>query len=192
MRKICVYCASSPKAADSYKDSASKIAKVLVDNGYEVIYGGGSIGLMGAVADSVLASNGKITGVIPKFMQELEWGHPDVEMIEVENMHERKKIMLEMADGVVALAGGCGTFEEIIEAITWKRLGLFDGPAVFLNTNNYYDPIIEQLNKAVDENFMNPEHRDLWSVIQTPDEIVANLKSYIPIENPLSSAAVQS
>lgn len=192
MRKICIYCASSPKAADYYKDSASEIAKVLVDNGYEVIYGGGSIGLMGAVADSVLASNGKITGVIPKFMQELEWGHPDVEMIEVDNMHERKKIMLEMADGVVALAGGCGTFEEIIEAITWKRLGLFDGPAVFLNTNNYYDPIIEQLNKAVDENFMNPEHRDLWSVIQTPDEIVANLKSYKPIENPLNSAAVQS
>lgn len=192
MKKICIYCASSPKAADYYKESASQIAKILVENGYELVYGGGSIGLMGAVADSALEHNGKITGVIPKFMQELEWGHPGVEMIEVENMHERKNLMLEKSDAVIALAGGCGTFEEIIEAITWKRLALFDGPAVFLNTNNYYDPIIEQLNRAVDENFMNPEHRDLWSVIQRPEEIIENLKNYKPMENPLSKAAVKS
>lgn len=190
MKRICVYCASSPKAADIYKQSASAIGAVLVENGYEVIYGGGSIGLMGALADSVLAQNGKITGIIPHFMQELEWGHPGVEMIEVKNMHERKNLMLEMSDGVIALAGGCGTFEEIIEAITWKRLGLYNGPAVFLNTNSYYDPIIEQLNKAVDENFMNPEHRDLWSVINEPSEVQGVFKNYLPMKNPLSKAAV--
>ncbi|MCM8540939.1 MAG: TIGR00730 family Rossman fold protein [Lentisphaeraceae bacterium] len=191
MKRICIYCASSPKAADIYKDSASDIARILVKNGYEIVYGGGSIGLMGAVADSVLANNGKITGVIPAFMQELEWGHPDVEMIEVTNMHERKSKMLEISDGVIALAGGCGTFEEIMEAITWKRLGLYTGPAVFLNTNNYYDPIIQQLDKAVDENFMNPEHRSLWSVIQEPEEVIEALKNHIILDNPLSRAAVK-
>lgn len=191
MKRICIYCASSPKAADIYKDSASDIARILVKNGYEIVYGGGSIGLMGAVADSVLANNGKITGIIPSFMQELEWGHPDVEMIEVTNMHERKSKMLEISDGVIALAGGCGTFEEIMEAITWKRLGLYTGPAVFLNTNNYYDPIIQQLDKAVDENFMNPEHRSLWSVIQEPEEVIEALKNHIILDNPLSRAAVK-
>ena len=191
MKRICIYCASSPKAADIYKDSASDIARILVKNGYEIVYGGGSIGLMGAVADSVLANNGKITGIIPSFMQELEWGHPDVEMIEVTNMHERKSKMLEISDGVIALAGGCGTFEEIMEAITWKRLGLYTGPAVFLNTNNYYDPIIQQLDKAVDENFMNPEHRSLWSVRQEPEEVIEALKNHIILDNPLSRAAVK-
>lgn len=191
MKKICIYCASSPKAADIYKESAKAITKVLVDHGFEIVYGGGSIGLMGAVADTVLENDGTITGVIPTFMQELEWGHPDVDMIEVSSMHERKSKMLEISDGVIALAGGCGTFEEIIEAITWKRLGLYSGPAVFLNTNNYYDPIIEQLNKAVDENFMNPEHRSLWSVIDKPEEIIEALKNHIVLNNPLSSAAVK-
>ena len=191
MKKICVYCASSPKAAELYKQSARDIGAILVDEGYELIYGGGSIGLMGALADSVLGKGGKITGVIPEFMQELEWGHPGVEMIEVENMHERKNMMLEMSDAVVALAGGCGTFEEIMEAITWKRLGLYEGPAIFLNTNSYYDPTIEQLNKAVDENFMNPEHRELWSVINTADELPNILQNYTPLENPLSKAAVK-
>jgi len=191
MKRICVYCASSPKAPDIYKQSAVDIGSSLVDQGYEVIYGGGSIGLMGALADSVLAKGGKITGVIPQFMQELEWGHPEVELIEVQDMHERKNMMLEMSDAVIALAGGCGTFEEIIEAITWKRLGLYHGPAIFLNTNSYYDPIIEQLNKAVDENFMNPEHRQLWSVIDSHLELKETLTNYTPMENPLSKAAVK-
>ena len=191
MKKICVYCASSPKAAEVYKQSARDIGRILVQNGYELIYGGGSIGLMGALADSVLENGGKITGVIPEFMQELEWGHPDVEMIEVQNMHERKNLMLEMSDAVVALAGGCGTFEEIIEAITWKRLALYEGPAIFLNTNSYYDPIIEQLNRAVDENFMNPEHRQLWDVIDQPEQILETLNNFVPMKNPLSKAAVK-
>ena len=191
MKKICVYCASSEKAADIYKESARDLGKVLVENGFEVIYGGGSTGLMGAVADSVLLHNGKITGVIPKFMQELEWGHPKVNLIEVENMHERKNLMLEMSDAVIALAGGCGTFEEIIEAITWKRLGLYSGPVLFLNTSGYYDPLIEQLNRSVDENFMHPEHRNLWSVINTPDQLLSGLNEHKNIENPLSKAAVK-
>lgn len=191
MKKICVYCASSEKAADIYKDSAKKLGEVLVKNGFEVIYGGGSTGLMGAVADSVLENGGKITGVIPEFMMELEWGHPGVELIQVKNMHERKNLMLELSDAVIALAGGCGTFEEIIEAITWKRLGLYAGPALFLNTNNYYDHLIAQLNLSVDEKFMGEEHRDLWSVINQPEELMKGLQSHKVIENPLSKAAVK-
>lgn len=191
MKKICVYCASSEKAADIYKDSAKKLGEVLVKSGFEVIYGGGSTGLMGAVADSVLENGGKITGVIPRFMMELEWGHPGVELIQVENMHERKNLMLELSDAVIALAGGCGTFEEIIEAITWKRLGLYSGPALFLNTNNYYDHLIAQLNLSVDEHFMGDEHRHLWSVIEHPEELIKGLESHKTIENPLSKAAVK-
>jgi uncharacterized protein (TIGR00730 family) len=190
MKKICVYCASSNKAADIYTQSATDIGKILVDNDFEVIYGGGSTGLMGAVADSVLKHNGDITGVLPDFMEELEWGHKDVKMISVNDMHERKKTMLDMADAVVTLAGGCGTFEEILEAITWKRLGLFKGPAIIVNTNKYYDPIIEQLNKAVDENFMNEEHRQLWTEISSPEELLQALQDHEEIDDPLSKAAV--
>ncbi len=191
MKRICVYCASSDKAADIYKNSATEVAKILVENGYEVVYGGGSIGLMGALADSVLKNDGKITGVLPHFMEELEWGHPGVDMINVADMHERKKTMLEMADGVVALAGGCGTLEEILEAITWKRLGLFSGPAVIVNTNNYYTPLIEQLNLAVDESFMNEEHRSLWSEISSTDGLLEALKNHKELKNPLEKAAVR-
>ena len=190
MKKICVYCASSPKADDVYKETARKLGEILVANNFEVIYGGGSIGLMGALADSVLAHGGKITGVIPSFMQTLEWGHPEVDLLEVDDMHVRKSTMLEMADAVVTLAGGCGTFEEILEAITWKRLGLFSGPALIVNTNGYYDPIIEQLNRAVDENFMNPEHRQLWNVIDSPEQLLDGLSSHVELDNPLSKAAV--
>jgi uncharacterized protein (TIGR00730 family) len=191
MKTICVYCASSDKAPEQYKDSAHELGKILVKHGYRVVYGGGSIGLMGALADSVLEAEGKITGIIPDFMTELEWGHKGVELISVTSMHERKKLMLEMSDAVIALAGGCGTFEEILEAITWRRLGLFKGPAIICNTNNYYDPIIRQLEMSIEQNFMNAEHRELWSVIDNPDEIIAILENHKNLENPLNNAAVK-
>lgn len=190
MKTVCVYCASSSKAAPIYLTSAIDLGKVLTENNLDVVYGGGSTGLMGALADSVLENKGTITGVLPDFMEELEWGHKKVNMISVGDMHERKRIMLEMADAVVALAGGCGTFEEILEAITWIRLGLFKGPAIIVNTNHYYDPIIAQLNRAVDENFMNDEHRKLWIVVSSTEELMVALQGPTENENSLANAAV--
>jgi uncharacterized protein (TIGR00730 family) len=190
MKTVCVYCASSSKAAPIYLKSATDLGRSLTENNLDVVYGGGSTGLMGALADSVLENKGTITGVLPDFMEELEWGHKKVNMINVGDMHERKRIMLEMADAVVALAGGCGTFEEILEAITWRRLGLFKGPAIIVNTNNYYDPIIAQLNRAVDENFMNDEHPKLWVVVSSTEELMAALQEPTENENSLANAAV--
>ncbi len=177
MKKICVYCASSDLVDFSYKEAASELGKILAKNGYEVIYGGGSIGLMGALADAVLAENGKITGVIPKFMMEREWGHRGVNLIEVKDMHERKKMMLESSDCVIALAGGCGTFEEILEAITWRRLGLYTGPAFILNSHGFYNHLVAQLELAITEKFMSEEHRHLWQVVLSPEEFLFNLKN---------------
>ena len=191
MKKICVYCGSSQKVDEKFKKSAGDIAKILVKNNFEVIYGGGSIGLMGALADTVLEQGGHITGIIPGFMEELEWGHPQATMISVDSMHQRKEMMMEMADAVIALAGGCGTFEEILEAITWRRLGLFKGPAIILNTDGYYNHLINQLKVSIDESFMNDLHNDLWIEINQPEEILEALKNYKEIDNPLDNAAVK-
>ena len=190
MKRVCVYCASSSKAADIYIQSAIDTGRILVENNIEVVYGGGSTGLMGALADSVLENSGQITGILPDFMEELEWGHKGVDMVAVNDMHERKNKMMAMSDAVIALAGGCGTFEEILEAITWKRLGLFKGPAIIVNINNYYDPMIEQLNRACDENFMFEEHRSMWTEIKDLNELVDALNNSTDLENPLEKAKV--
>ena len=191
MKKVCVYCGSSKKVDEKYKETAREIARVLVHNDFEVIYGGGSIGLMGTLADTVLEEGGQITGIIPGFMEELEWGHKEATMVNVASMHERKDMMMDMADAVVALAGGCGTFEEILEAITWRRLGLFKGPAIILNTDSYYDHLIKQLKLSVEEKFMNDTHNNLWIEIKQPEEILSALRNYKEIDNPLDSAAVK-
>ncbi|MCH2206762.1 MAG: TIGR00730 family Rossman fold protein [Lentisphaerales bacterium] len=191
MKKVCVYCGSSKKVDEKYKETAREIARVLVHNDFEVIYGGGSIGLMGTLADTVLEEGGQITGIIPGFMEELEWAHKEATMVNVASMHERKDMMMDMADAVVALAGGCGTFEEILEAITWRRLGLFKGPAILLNTDGYYDHLIKQLKLSIEEKFMNDTHDNLWIEIKQPEEILSALKNYKEIDNPLDSAAVK-
>jgi uncharacterized protein (TIGR00730 family) len=191
MKKICVYCGSSDKVSDKFKESAREIARVLVRNDHELIYGGGSIGLMGALADTAIQEKGRITGIIPSFMEELEWGHKGVTLINVAHMHERKEMMLKMADGVIALAGGCGTFEEILEAITWRRLGLFKGPAIILNTDGYYDPLIKQLELSIHENFMNNDHNNLWIEIKEPREILDALNNFKELPDPLNNAAVK-
>ena len=130
-------------------------------------------GLMGKLADTIMAENGKITGIIPQFMIDEEWHHPNLsELIVVETMHERKALMAKMADAVVALPGGCGTLEELLEAITWKQLGILTSPIVILNTDGYYDPMIEMLQRAIDEKFMRQKHQNMWMVVQNPEEVI--------------------
>ena len=173
MRKtICVYCASSRRCDPAYYAAARRVGEVLVEHGYEIVYGGGASGSMGAVADGALERGGTVRGILPRFMMELEWGHPKLtELRIVEDLRVRKHLMLSESHGVVALPGGCGTLEELFEALTLKRLGLYVNPIVLLNTRNYFAPLLELLEHAVAERFMGPRHREMWQVVDEPEEI---------------------
>jgi len=178
VEKICVYCGSSTQVNPDYFDTAHRLGKIFAENNIETIYGGGSSGLMGTLADSVLASGGKITGIIPQFMCEENWQHNEVNnLIVTETMHERKEKMAFMADAAVALPGGCGTMEELLEVITWKQLGIFNKPIIIVNTNNYFDPLITMLEKAVNENFMRDIHKDIWIVAQNATDVLPAIKN---------------
>lgn len=172
MHQICVYCASSPDIAQVYKDDATTLGRALATRGIELIYGGGSTGLMGHVADAVLAGGGRVTGIMPHFMQEREWGHKGVEQLHyVADMHERKKRFLVNTDAVIALPGGCGTLEELLEVITWKRLGLFEKPILIVNTNLFYDPLLAMLDRCIEEKFLTNAHREMWTVVNSANDV---------------------
>lgn len=171
IHSVCVYSASSTKINPVYFKAAEELGSLLAEHHIRLINGAGSIGLMCAVADAVLKNCGEVTGVIPRFMVEQNWHHTGLtELIEVESMHERKQKMANLSDGIVALPGGCGTLEELLEIITWKQLGLYLNPIVILNVNGFFDPLLEMLGKAIDENFMRQQHGDIWKVAQTPEE----------------------
>jgi len=175
---IAVYCAASSKVNSVYLLAAKELGEIFAHENIHCIYGAGHVGLMGALADAVLAGKGEITGVIPSFMISQNWHHKSLENIMItKTMHERKAQMAELADAVVALPGGCGTLEELLEVITWKQLSLFPKPIVIVNVNNYFDPLIEMLNKAIDENFMRAEHGNLWKVVNSPNEVLDALKN---------------
>ena len=168
---VCVYCASSTKIDSAYFEAARELGTLLGQRRIRLINGAGGIGLMSTTSDAVLAAGGEVTGVIPHFMVEQGWQHKGLtEMIEVENMHQRKQKMADLSDAIIALPGGCGTLEELLEIITWKQLGLYLNPIVILNVNGFFDPLLEMLGKAIDENFMRQQHGDIWKVAQTPEE----------------------
>jgi len=171
-RTICVYCASSRRCDAAYHEAARRAGEVLAANGFGIVYGGGVSGSMGAVADGALERGGKVRGILPRFMMDLEWGHPRLtELRIVEDLRIRKHLMLSDSHGVVALPGGCGTFEELFEALTLKRLGLYVHPIVLVNTRNYFAPLIAMLEHAVEEQFMGKLHLDMWQVVGEPEEI---------------------
>ena len=173
IKNVCVYSASSTKIAPVYFAVAEELGHLLASKGINLINGAGSIGLMAATSNAALASGGTVTGVIPRFMVEQGWHHTGLtRFVETETMHERKHLMAEMSDGVIALPGGCGTLEELLEIITWKQLGLYLKPIVVLNADGYFNPLLEMLQKAIDENFMRPEHGNIWVVAHTPEEAV--------------------
>lgn len=176
IEQVCVYCGSSTQADESYYETARLLGGLLSESEIELIYGGGDVGVMGAISDAVLDSKGKITGVIPKFMVDQGWCNRRVEnMLVVETMHERKAKMAELSQGVIALPGGCGTLEELLEIITWKQLGIYLHPIVILNVNNYFDPLLTQFKQALDANFMRPMHQHMWSVASNPKEAIEQL-----------------
>jgi uncharacterized protein (TIGR00730 family) len=178
IEKVTIYCASSDKIDYVYFSGAAKIAEILVEKNIEILFGGGAKGLMGQLADTASAMGGKIVGIMPVFMKEVEWQHNGLsELILVKDMHERKKKLLENTDAVIALPGGSGTLEELLEVITLKKLGVFTGPIIIFNQNNYYRPLIDMFEKCIEENFMREKHREIWTVITKPDELMNALRN---------------
>jgi uncharacterized protein (TIGR00730 family) len=190
--RICIYCASSAKIDEVYFDATERLAKILVNSKVQVIYGGGGHGLMGKLADTVLAQGGQIKGIMPQFMNEVEWAHKSVTDIEfTKTMHERKSKFLENIDALIALPGGTGTLEELLEAITLKRLGQFTKPIIILNTNGYYDPLIQMLERCVEEKFLRPIHAEMWTFVHQPEEVMSAINQSMEWdENAISFASV--
>ncbi|MEO8159950.1 MAG: TIGR00730 family Rossman fold protein [Arenimonas sp.] len=179
--RICVYAASSPQAAPVYHDAARRLGGSLADAGCSIVYGGGSQGLMGALADGALARGGEVIGILPRFMADLEWGHPGLTHLDlVEDMRERKHKLLTGSDAVVALPGGCGTLEELFEAITLKRLGLYFNPILLLNTNNFYAPLQVFLQQVIAQKFLNPEHAQMWALVDELAQVLPAITATPP------------
>ncbi len=174
--RVCVYAASSAQVHPEHQQAAYALGQQLALNGHSLVYGGGSQGLMGAVADGALTHGGEVIGILPKFMADLEWGHPGLtELCLVEDMRERKHLLLTGSDAVVALPGGCGTLEELFEAITLKRLGIYFNPIVLLNSRNYYQPLQTFMQQVIDEKFMAVEHGAMWSLVDSVDEVLPEI-----------------
>ncbi len=175
---VCVYCASSPNLSDTYINIAKELGVIIAKKGIRLVTGAGEYGLMGAVAEGAMEFGGKAIGIIPQFMIDNGWHNSKMSrIIAVKDMHERKKTMADISDGFIALPGGFGTIEELMEIITWKQLGLIHKPLVILNVNNYYSALLKQLSIAVDEKFIKKEHHDIWMVANTPQESIDMLLS---------------
>ena len=179
----CVFCASSANIDTHYLDAARELGTLLASGGWRCVNGGGAVGLMGAVTDGALDAGGEVTGVIPKFMVDNGWCYDRLEdVIITADMHQRKQIMSEMADAVIAMPGGVGTLEELLETLTWRQLGLIQVPVIILNTLGYYDSLLKMLSHAIGEGFMKPSHSQLWQVATTPQEAIALLGNCNSVE----------
>jgi uncharacterized protein (TIGR00730 family) len=178
IKSIAVYCASSNKVRSSYMDAAEQLGAIFATHGIRLVYGDGGIGLMAAVAKGCLDAGGEVTGVIPRFMVEQGWNNPrSTETIVTETMHERKATICRICDAMVALPGGIGTFEELLECLTWKQLGLHHNPVVILNTDGYYDKLLECLDLMVEEQMMRPIHKDMFVVVRKPEEVLPAIEN---------------
>ena len=176
MKSICIFCGSSFGNNPEFKITATAIGKYFAENDIQLVYGGGNVGLMGALSHSVMNNGGKVTGVIPNFMMEKEWGDESVTKLHrVGSMHERKKLMSEIADGFIAIPGGIGTLDELFEIFTWKQLNLHTKPIGLLNVNGYYDSLIEFLNSIVENGFMKKETLDYLIVKDNIEDLIDSL-----------------
>lgn len=175
-RRVCVYCGSSNQVDDKWRETARAMAKSLAQRGLGVVFGGGSVGLMGALADAALAQGAEVIGVIPKKLLDLELGHRGVtELVVVETMHERKHRMAELSDAFVALPGGWGTLEEIFEVTTWTQLGYHEKPVGLLNAHGYYDSLAAFLDQATELGFIRRPHRPILQIAPDADELLERL-----------------
>ena len=179
IKTVCVFCGSSPGARPEYSQAARRLGHTLVEREIGLVYGGGSVGLMGAIATSVLDAGGKVTGVIPAALLEKEVALTELSDLRVvDSMHERKALMAEICDAFVALPGGFGTTEELIEALTWAQLGIHGKPCGILNVSNYFDHLIDFLDRAVVDGFLRPEHRAMICIADDPNNLLAQFEAY--------------
>lgn len=177
-RRVCVFCGSSPGADPAYREAAETMGRLLASRGIGLVYGGGNVGLMGVLADAVLAGGGEAIGVIPRHLEAREVAHRGLtELRVVESMHERKAMMADLSDAFVAMPGGLGTLEEFFEVATWRQLGIHAKPLGLLNVRGYYDLVERFLEHAVNERFLRPEHRALLSVSTEPAALLEALQS---------------
>ena len=179
MKRVCVFCGSSPGNNPVYIKTARKLANAIINKNYGVVYGGGAVGLMGVIAKSISDANGEIIGVIPKNLLDRDVAYTKLEDLRiVDTMHERKEMMHNLSDGFIALPGGFGTFEEIFEAITWAQLGLHKKPCGILNINHYFDRLVDFLNVAVEQGFIHNKCMDLILVDNDPQALLNKMDSY--------------
>lgn len=173
VKSIAVYCASSNKVRASFVAAAERLGELMAEAGMRLVYGDGGIGLMAAVARGALRAGGEVVGVIPQFMVDQGWNNPDsTQTIVTQTMHERKATICEISDAMVALPGGIGTFEELLECLTWKQLGLHHNPVVILNTDGYYDKLLACIDQMVEEQMMRPIHKNMYMVVNDPEEVL--------------------
>lgn len=179
MQSIVVYCGSNPGKKALYAEAAYELGAVVAKRNIKLIYGGGNMGLMGRVADGAMDNAGFVTGIIPNFLAKLEVAHKTLsELHFVDTMHERKAKMVSMSDGVIALPGGYGTFDELFEILTWAQLRIFHGPVGLLNVNGFYDLLLLQLDKMVEEGFLRPDNRALLVVAEDPATLLEKMEAF--------------
>ena len=179
MNSICVYCGANFNGDPVLKQAIEDLAQALVDRQIELVYGGGSVGVMGLIADEVLGRKGRVVGVIPQFLMDKEVGHSEVsEMIITDNMHQRKKKMADIADGFIVLPGGFGTLEEFFEVLTWLQLGLHSKPIGVLNVDGYYDHLFAQMDVMVERKFLKPANRDLVINESNPAALLERMEGF--------------
>ena len=183
MKKICIFCGSSMGFDPIYKEKAAELGHVLADHGCELLFGGGSVGLMKVIADVMMERGCKVTGTITQHLLDMHVGHPEIdELIVVESMAERKKILEDRADGFIALPGGIGTMDEFFEAYVLSQLRVFDKPVALFNVNGYYDGIVAFIKHIADEGFMRREHAENLIVSDNPKDLLAKMKQFEPAD----------
>jgi uncharacterized protein (TIGR00730 family) len=173
---VCVFCGSSFGENPLYRKIADELGGLMSGHNLTLIYGGGNVGLMGAVADAVMASGGEVIGIIPDFLSRREVAHQHITRLEIVNsMHERKKRMADLSDAFIALPGGWGTLEELAEVLTWRQLGLVKQPVILLNVNNFFEPLLEQMRKMVQEGFVKSQNLELLKIVNSPQDAIRSL-----------------
>ena len=181
MKRVCVYCGSNEGRRPAYREAAEGVGRLLAARGIGVVYGGGAVGLMGAVADAAMTAGGEVTGVIPQALMDREVGHRGVgDLRVVASMHERKMLMADLSDAFVALPGGIGTLEEIVEVFTWGQLGLHAKPCGLLDVDGYWSSLVSTLDGMVEEGFLRPEHRERLVVADDADQLLEALAAWRP------------
>ncbi|MEP9318574.1 TIGR00730 family Rossman fold protein [Pseudomonas sp. LABIM340] len=185
LRSICIFCGASPGATPIYQEAAEALGRHLAENGIQLIYGGGAVGLMGMVANAALAAGGEVIGIIPQSLKDAEVGHSGLTRLEVvDGMHARKARMAELSDAFIALPGGLGTLEELFEVWTWGQLGYHAKPLGLLEVNGFFDPLLTFLDHLVQERFVRQPHRDMLQRAASPAELVSALAAWKPLAAP--------